>query len=990
MASVEQAFDTVGQRYGSFVLKRRVPIEELQCVLLELEHEPTGAQVMHIANDDQENLFCLSLRTLPKTSNGVAHILEHTVLCGSEKFPINDPFFCMTRRSLNTFMNALTGSDFTCYPAASQVPKDFYNLLDVYIDAVFRPHLKELSFLQEGHRLEFTNPQDSDSSLQYKGIVFNEMKGAMSTPEARIWEAMYETLYPNLTYGINSGGDPAVIPELSYQELLDFHSTYYHPSRCLFFFYGNMPLRQHLDFIETHALQKVKRQEQLPPLPPQPRRKHPISQNLAYPLAKESMSDDKCLLALGWLTCAISEQKDLLALNVLENALMGTDAAPLKRALLASGLCKQAATYMDDDNSEIPFLVLMKGCKESDADALEHVLRDTLEKLASEGIPEHLVESALHQVEIHRSEITGDGAPFGLTLFMRSALLRQHGVDPEKGMMIHSLFDELRQELKNPAFLPSLLRKYLLDNPHCTRLLMTPDPELSSKETQEEQDRLERLKNGLDSTHKEAIIKTTDELKKFQASQEKQNVEVLPKVTLADVPKESVHYPLNRETAGNIEVFHHECFTNHLTYVDMVFDLPAIAEKDLPYLRLLSHIYTGMGCGNRDYSSALAFQHEHTGGVHAMLSLDSQAEDKDSFRPAFHLQGKALTHKQDKLMEIMQDFLATPILNDKERLKELILKQYSALESALTHKALRYAINLSASGLSLSARVSYAWSGLEYYSTIKQLATNWDKEADKLIQKLEHIQNSLAAPDSLHLVLGCDSAAYQQLKKQDFYGLTKRPQQAHQPWLADYKLEPIEAQARIIASPVAFTAWVFPTISYTHTDAAAVCLSSFLFDNIILHRRIREEGGAYGGGAHFSMLSGKFYFFGYRDPHITHTLQAFQEAVDTIGKGQFEARHLEEAKLEMIQSLDNPVSPGSRASVAYNWWRTGLTQEKRQHFRNRILNTTQEDIKNAIEKHIKNNMHLGKPVSFTSKELATKENQLLKDAKLPTLQIHSL
>lgn len=986
MSAVDM-FESVGQEYKSFTLIRRVPIEELQCVLLELEHQPSGARVMHLANDDAENLFCLSFRTLPKTSNGVAHILEHTVLCGSEKFPIKDPFFSMMRRSLNTFMNALTGSDFTCYPASTQVTKDFYNLLEVYMDSVFKPKLKELSFLQEGHRLEFLDPSDPTSPLEYKGIVFNEMKGAMTSPEARMWEAMYESLYPDLTYGINSGGDPAVIPELSYQELLDFHRTYYHPSRCLFFFYGNMPLVEHLDFIEKHALKGVESKEALPALPKQQRRENLVKRTLSYPLAKESIAEDKCLLALGWLTCSVAEQKDLLALSVLENALMATDASPLKRALLDSGLCKQALVYMDDDNSEIPLLFLMKGCREEDADALEKVLRDCLERLATEGVPEHLVESALHQAEIHRSEITGDGAPFGLTLFMRSALLRQHSVDPEKGLMIHSLFSELREELRNPAFLPSLLRKYILDNPHCARILMKPDAELTARENEEERQRLDRLKEGLDEAHKEAIIKTAAELQKFQSEQENENLEVLPKVTHADVPKACMDYPLSRESVGDLEVFHHESFTNHLTYVDMVFDLPAIAEEDLSYTRLLAHIYTGMGCGSRSYSEALEFMHEHTGGIQASLSLNTQAQDKDAFLPAFHLQGKALDRKQDQLFSIMQEMLSAPCLDDRARLKELVLKQYSALESSLTSRALKYAINLSASGTGTSDRISYAWSGLEYYWTIKHLVQNWDQEVDPLIERLQRIQNSLVAPESLHLVLSTDRKAYEQLAQQDFYGLTQREKKPHQPWLADYSLQAIEPQARLIASPVAFTAWVFPSVSYSHPEAAAVALASFVLENLTLHKRIREQGGAYGGGASFNLLSGKFYFFSYRDPHITHTFQAFHEAIDAVSEGKFEERYLDEAKLELIQALDSPLSPGSRGSMAYSWWRAGLTKDKRQSFRDRLLAVTSLEVKEAADKHIRQKISSGSPVSFAGKELVEKENALLKEAGMTPLKM---
>ncbi|MES2272616.1 MAG: insulinase family protein, partial [Chlamydiota bacterium] len=302
---MQTSLSAVGQTYHGFVITQYLPLEELQSTLIELTHEPTGARVMHIANTDPENLFCLSLQTLPSSSNGVAHILEHIALCGSRKFPIKDPFFAMTRRSLNTYMNALTGQDFTCYPASSQVEKDFYNLLDVYLDAVFHPELKHLSFLQEGHRLEFVDPKNPKGPLQFQGVVYNEMKGAMSSIESRLGEAISKRLMPDLPYSHNSGGDPKDIPSLKYEELIEFHQLFYHPSRCLFFFYGNLPLAKHLDFILERALKGVQKIPQISPIPLQPRFKAQIVAQDRYPIAQGESLDGKTQVAFAWLTAPI-------------------------------------------------------------------------------------------------------------------------------------------------------------------------------------------------------------------------------------------------------------------------------------------------------------------------------------------------------------------------------------------------------------------------------------------------------------------------------------------------------------------------------------------------------------------------------------------------------------------------------------------------------------------------------------------------------------
>ncbi len=437
-------FHHIGQRYRNFQVTKSLRIDELQCQLIELTHLPTSARVMHIANEDPENLFCLSFQTLPDNSDGVAHILEHTVLCGSAKFPVKDPFFGMTRRSLNTFMNALTGADFTCYPAATQISKDFYNLLDVYLDAVFHPNLQLYSFLQEGHRLEFAVSSNPDSPLEYKGVVFNEMKGAMASAEARMHEALNKALFPDITYGYNSGGDPKEITNLTYGKLKEFHEKYYHPSRCLFFFYGNMPLEGHLDFIESQTLESTVMAPPLPPLPLQTRFKAPKVLHERYPIAFDESTDHKTLIAFGWLTCHILDQEELLALSILEILLLSTDASPLKKALLKSGLCKQVSSYIDTDINEIPFTITVRGCNPENAAALKEVIYTTLKQVILTGIPLQQLENALHQMEFYRSEINGDSGPFGLSLFMRSALLKQHGADSEQGLKIHALSETLR------------------------------------------------------------------------------------------------------------------------------------------------------------------------------------------------------------------------------------------------------------------------------------------------------------------------------------------------------------------------------------------------------------------------------------------------------------------------------------------------------------------------------------------------------------------
>ena len=979
MSYKSSRFRIVGQEYRGFKVTRVVEIDELQCSLIELTHITSQAKVMSILNDDKENLFSLSFQTIPSTSNGVAHILEHTVLCGSKKFPVKDPFFSMQRRSLNTFMNALTGADFTCYPAATQTPKDFYNLLDVYIDALFFPILDKYSFMQEGHRLEFSIPEDSTSPLEYKGIVYNEMKGAMSSPGTVLNEILNAALFPDITYGINSGGDPKEIPSLSYAELCAFHKEFYHPSRCLFFFYGNMPLEGHLDFINDHILHDIKPVPPVPKIPRQERFTTPRQIKAFYPITDTEETVSLSLIAFGWLTCSILEQKELLALNILEMILMDTDASPLKMALLKSGLCTQASSYIDSEISEAPFVITLRGCKGENIELLESLIRNTLSKVANEGIPLVAVENAIHQFEFHRSEITGDVAPFGLSLFMRSALIKQHGGNPESGLKIHSLFDEvLKNAIENPAYFGDLINKYLLNNTHFVSVLLEPSKELAAKDLLEEQEILGRIKEKLSAQESQLIVDEAKKLADFQKRQEDEaNIDLLPKLTLADVPKAPRDFFLQEENFDNLTVLSHHCFTNEIVYVDLISNLPGLKEEDLSIARLFTSLIGQMGCHKKSYIETLEFVQANTGGFAASLAFNLQASDCTQFSPTLYIKGKALYRKTDKLFELLKETIEGLDFSDTQRLKEIVLKQYTALRSGVNQSALKYALNLSASGLDIPSKISYHWYGLGYYKEIEKLAKDFDAQAKTLQNKLKQLKELMLGVGPLKLVITCDAGMYDKIKRHKFYGLQQLETKPLNPWTGNYIIEPLFSQGKIISAPVAFIGEVIKTISYTHEDSAVLSIAAFLLENIYLHATLREQGGAYGGGASSSPMSGSFYFYSYRDPNIASSLTAFNKAVKDLLSEGIEAQDLEEAKLEMIQTLDMPVSPGSRGDLAYGWLAEGKTINLRQNFRNRVLTTTEIDVIEVIKKYIQPKLPSAIIAVFASKELFDKEKSKL-------------
>jgi Zn-dependent M16 (insulinase) family peptidase len=952
---------------------KKTELKELNATLHELIHEKSGAKILHIEADDPENVFSLSFKTVPHTSDGVAHILEHTVLCGSKRFPVKDPFFGMLRRSLHTFMNAMTGADFTCYPAATQVETDFYNLLDVYLDAVFFPTLNPLSFLQEGIRLEYQKGDDPTTPLEYKGIVFNEMKGALASGSARLAELMNEALYPDVTYGINSGGDPKVIPDLTYEKLKSFHETFYHPSRCLFYFYGNLPLEKHLDFLHEKVLQHAVNQPPLPEIPTQKRFTTPKKIAAAYPVPAGSNPEGKTLIGLGWVTTDIKDQLSTLAMTVLALVLMDNDASVLKKALLGSPLCKQATCHIDTEMRQCPFILNLKGCPEGSGETLETLVLETLKSVYHDGIPKDRIESVIHQLELSRSEIGGEGYPHGLSLYFRSALQAQHGVEPEEGLLIHTVFKKLQDKIESePRFLENLLKKELIDNPHRVLITLTPSETIAKEEIDAEEKVLKAIADKLQAKEKKALVEAAQKLQAFQEEQEDQNLDILPKLTLDDVPKAGQNFPLARHSLGQTTLYTHEAFTNGLVYADLIFDLPAVTAEELPYLRLLANTLAQMGAGGKNYIDTLNAMQEHTGGIFTILTLNIQADDVKNFSPSLHFKGKALTRKKKPFFALLKDFATQIDWEDTARFQEIFEKHYTGLIASLQNQALRYAMNLAASPLSAPLHVSETWFGISYVDFIRSLKEN----PLAALKPLKALYQKITAT-SPKLIVTADAPFLKEAAAAGYWGFDTLHTQGEKPgkWL--FSTESIPCQGRKIASQVAFTAKALPALPFAHPDTAALEVAAHLFDNLTLHAKIREQGGAYGGGATANSCNGSFTFFAYRDPNIKSTLDAFEQSIEGVLEGDFTDQDLEEAKLEIIQHLDAPVAPGHRGEVAYSWLSEGKTYPLREAHRKKVLNLTKDEVIAAVKEHIVPSFAKARVVIFAGKDLLEKENKEL-------------
>jgi Zn-dependent M16 (insulinase) family peptidase len=443
--------------YGGYAITRIEDISEAHMIFYELEHADSGARHIHLSNDDRENTFSVAFKTVPKDSTGVAHILEHTVLCGSAKYPVRDPFFSMLKRSLSTFMNAFTASDWTMYPFSTQNPKDFRNLMDVYLDAVFFPKLEKLSFKQEGHRLEIAEEAAGNGEgprLTYKGVVYNEMKGAMSSADQVMARSLLKSLYPSTTYSYNSGGEPSDIPLLTHAQLKVFHQQHYHPSNAYFYTYGNLPLKDHLEFIESKVLRNFARIQPDTQVLQQPRWHQPRQATFYYPLAENEDPSRKCQACIAWLTADILDSSEVLTLALLEQILLGNPGSPLRKALidsqLGSALCDAAG--FEADNRDTMFVAGLKDMQESAVEKLESIILEVLGDLATKGIDETLIESALHQIEFHRKEVTNTPYPYGIKQLLILAGVWIHGGDPLKRLRLDEDLKWIRRQMAKGKF----------------------------------------------------------------------------------------------------------------------------------------------------------------------------------------------------------------------------------------------------------------------------------------------------------------------------------------------------------------------------------------------------------------------------------------------------------------------------------------------------------------------------------------------------------
>lgn len=935
--------------HPAFVHVRSEHIQSLDIDVHEFRHTATGTPHVHLAADNPENVFLVGLRTVPTDSTGVAHILEHTVLCGSEKYPVRDPFFMMIRRSLNTFMNAFTSSDWTAYPFASQNRKDFFNLLDVYLDAVFFSRLHELDFAQEGHRVEFEKPDDPSSDLVFKGVVFNEMKGAMSAPTSILWQTLSKHLFSDNTYHFNSGGDPEDIPDLSYEQLKSFYDTHYHPSNAVFMTYGDIAPDVLQKRFEEQVLNRFEKLDRTIKVDPAKRYHSPIRVQESY-ATQDGDTADKTHVVVGWLLGESINLDERLRAHLLSSVLLDNSASPLMRALEQSDMGNSPSPLcgLEDSTLEMVFACGLDGTNPEQNLATEQLVLSVLEEVARDGVPQEQVDAVLHQLEMSQREIRGDGMPFGLQLVLSGLSSAMQRGDTLAAIDLDPALIRLRKSAEEPDFIPGLIRELLLDNPHRVTLTLSPDTAISERRIIAEKARLAMMKSSLDTDQVSAIVDRAKALADRQVQED--DPEILPKVTLEDVPAD-LHIPTSRKVSiNNTPTALYAQGTNGIVYQQVVVDLPHLAPELREVLPLYTNFLAELGSGGRDYLSTQSRQAAVTGGIGAYTLQRGSVDDEQSVSGYFVIRGKALLRNTDALSELMLDTLSDVRFDELSRIRELVAQTRLGREQSVTGSGHMLAMMAAASGMSPTIRLSHELNGLAGIKAIKALDDSLDNRTvlASLGERLSTIHNMLKdAPRQFMVVAEEENLESVQVSMGTAFGPASAATN-----FKGFSPEPVREKTQQLwttSTEVNFSARAYPTVPASHTDAAALAVLGPFLRNGFLHRAIRETGGAYGGGASYDSDTASFRFYSYRDPRLVETLADFDASISWLQKTSHEPRELEEAILNVVSGIDKPGSPSGEARSTFQAELFDRTAERRRAFRQRILSVSLEDLKRVGE-----------------------------------------
>jgi len=968
----------VGDRLFGFRVLRVEQISDLRVTAYEIEHEKTGAKLLHLHSADRENLFSIGFRTPPNDSTGVPHILEHSVLAGSAKYPLKDAFNELVRGTLQTFINAFTYPDKTIYPVASQVKTDFFNLARVYTDLVLHPRLLKETFLQEGHHLEFVDPEEINSEFTISGIVYNEMKGAYSSPETLMFKAIQETLYPDTTYAFDSGGNPEKIPSLTYEEFQAFHRLYYSPSNARFFLYGDIPTKEHLAFLE----EMLAGFDQTPvnsEVTSQPRWTAPVHVHNVYPVGREEPLTGKTAVNMAWMLTENTDDETAILLEVLSGILIGSAAAPLRKALIDSGLGEDLSpvTGIERDLRQLLFAVGLRGSDPEKAEAVEACILDTLKETVTAGFDRELIEGVLHQIEFQGKEIVRSSYPYGIILMGRVYHTWLYDGDPLSGLNFPLIIENIRGKWKaQPDLFERLTQTWLLENPHRVLSVLEPSRTVAEEEETEFREKMTEMKATLSDGVLEQIRGSAQQLRQFQSEPDSpEAADSLPKLKVANLERGIETVPTEHSVIEGVPVLLHDLFTNGIAYAELAFDVSFVPEELQPYLPLLGKMTNNMGAAGLSYEEMAKRITLKTGGVGCSVSAGMTADGQGAWqRMIFGV--SALHRNVSDAIGIMTDILTAGDLSHDARMRDLLAEKKNGLHAAVVPSGHAFARMAAGAGLSLPAWRDEQWHGRTQLRFVSRIAEEFHEKPEELQEKLAYLRSIVFCRDRLLLNMTGDEEGLSLLTEQ-VKTLVHRLTTGVKEETSVLTEKRSVCVGVAIPAQVSYVARVMTAPNFKHPLSPALLVLARHLSNGFLYKHIRVQGGAYGGMCQFDPMGGMFSFLSYRDPRIVETLDVYQEAMAFIADGKLAPEEMEKAIVGTIGGMDRPMDPSGRGTVAMIRELAGITDDDRRRFREAILDASVESLqKVAVEYFRKMPKEEGIAV-YASEESLSAANQRL-------------
>lgn len=933
----------------NYELIQQKSLSDLQSEGYLLRHKKSGARVLLMENEDDNKVFAIGFRTPPEDSTGVPHILEHSVLCGSKNFPVKDPFVELVKGSLNTFLNAMTYPDKTIYPVASCNDQDFQNLMHVYMDAVLYPNIYEHEeiFRQEGWSYHLESEEDA---LTYNGVVYNEMKGAFSSPEGVLDRVVLNELFPDTTYANESGGDPDVIPELTYEQFLDFHRRYYHPSNSYIYLYGDMDMIEKLNWLDEMYLSKF---DQIV-IDSEIKKQEPFAQvkevEIPYSISSEESEEDHTFLSYNKVIETSLDRELYLAFQILDYALLSAPGAPLKKHLLEAGIGKDILGSYDNGIYQPIFSIIAKNANVEQKEAFISCIDKTLKSIVENGMDQKALEAGINYHEFRYREADFGNYPKGLMYVLQ--MFDSWLYDEEKPFIHVEAIDtfELLKGKISEGYFEELIQKYLLDNTHGAIVVVKPERGRTARMEKELEEKLQAYKESLRAEEVQQLVQSTAQLTEYQEAEDSlEDQEKIPVLKREDISREIA--PIYNEVLdyAGTPVVYHEIETNGIGYIDLLFDLSGVSEELLPYVGILQSVLGIIDTEHYEYGALFNEINVHTGGIGTSLELypDVTRVKEKAFKATFEIKAKALYHKLPVAFNMMREILTQSKLEDEKRLKEILAMAKSRLQMRFQSSGHTTAVLRAMSYISPLSKFKDLTAGISYYEVVKDLEEHFEERKTELIANLQFLAKTLFRAENM---MASYTAARAGLAEMETY--VSELKQA-------LFTEPVRQQDCVIqcekrnegfktSSKVQYVArsgnFIDKGLEYT----GALQILKVILSYDYLWQNVRVKGGAYGCMSNFSKL-GEGYFVSYRDPNLEKTNAVYEGVVAYLKAFAVGERDMTKYIIGTISNIDQPMTPAAKGDRSMNLYMNHVSEEMIRKERNEILDATEADIRALAE-----------------------------------------